>query len=946
MSLFRKCAILLAGLAASQIMAKTVSHTVASGISTAAADSLESLLTPGDTLWIRANNGLSLLGTGINLELNYLTLILDADANRDGTGTLASGFIVKSTGTNTQVRVLMGKNSKVGSTVTTPYHKDNFPLIEISSNPNPNVYPYIFNLASNAKLDVLFMLNSRSDMDQLASILAVGNGPFVNEGYLNASSTKNYRYGYALGSDIDMGNTPTTAMSSTLNPFRAVFDGLHHSLQKLSINSTQDSIGLFHNTKFAVIRNLDIASVQLQGKNYVGAIAGAIDSLTDLSNIRILSGSISGNNYVAGITGISQNVSSITHAFNNTAINGTLRAGGIVGVNFGKLEHLENRGHLTSSSGKAAGIVNESYSGLGIHNAINYGTITGSDAAGILSFSPTDSLVHVYNYGSITGSQKAAGISTGIAPTSLYLLNNGKIISSAGVAGGIAAGSGSGVINVFFATNTGSASGNQGAGTLYAGAGDTRHILNTGNISTTANTAYGNCIYGNGTKFSLVSASITGPNTQAVCGPYYAIGPKASVYNTDLAPSVGNYNNSAFQLDHSTLRDFANYPEPDSFKVFWHAPTTYTLPTPKDLFPNGRIYKKLRQDALVRATNGAFDMESIQTYLPTYGTDWTYACITRNSRATCSVGASKLTITQNYNVTGNETLVLEATHASGLVVRDSLLLTFSTARKSTPELSVNWPAQIVVTEGTPTLIDLSKYITDADGEAMTYVASPSQYVTSDISNGVWTLMYNNLIGTETLTLQATDAGSRTSPMASVAVSVSTLPKLVQALPALALAKTEVRVISLKTHFFDADGDALVYTLSGQKNTEAQITGDVLQIVMNSDQGDSLVITATDDDNHSIQAGLKVAGTASALLASTPASALWFQTARQQLTVHAAQYGTAQLLVRDIAGEARHLATLHLRQGTSQHSLPALPSGNYLITLRQGSQEQTQAWKQP
>jgi hypothetical protein len=82
----------------------------------------------------------------------------------------------------------------------------------------------------------------------------------------------------------------------------------------------------------------------------------------------------------------------------------------------------------------------------------------------------------------------------------------------------------------------------------------------------------------------------------------------------------------------ATLLDFINYPSPkDSFTVNWHAPTPFTLPTPMKVFPDGQVYKKLRQDALVKDDTATLVLDSIRTYLPTYGNDWAYSCKARNA---------------------------------------------------------------------------------------------------------------------------------------------------------------------------------------------------------------------------------------------------------------------------------------------------------------------------
>jgi hypothetical protein len=950
MKSFRSIPLVMAMFAVSQLHAAIITHKVSSGISTVVADSLEKLLVPNDTLWIKADDGLASLGSGLSFETDSLTLILDADANRDGTGTLTSGFTVKSTGTNTQVRILMGKKNKVtvnsNTVVTTPYHRDNFPLLSIDAAPLTYIYPYKFDLPSDAQIEALFLLNSRADMEQLQAVLTIGNGPYTRAPY-----SSRYGYGYAMGYDIDMGSAAFTPMGSTEYPFRAVFDGLGHTLTNLSINVSADSIGLFRGTKFAQLRNISFSSLNVQGISYVGSIAGVIDSLTKVQNIQVQSGTLTGTNYVAGITGMSQDSSSISYCVNKASVNAsTGGAGGIVGLSSGFLDHLENWGNITSNDGQAAGIVAKSPSSLGgfdIPFTVNYGTIAGAAASGIFGSAVNgDTLLYAYNYGTIDGTTDASGI--GQAYTILYAANYAAINSAKGTAGGIRSSTGGGgSSHTKYIANTGKVSGYNNSSIIFGGEATIRHFLNTGDIVSTNGRAIGGCQYALNVKFGLISATITGSsqtNSEAICLPYRYGSNLYSVYNTDLATSVTNTSNLATPLDHSSIRDFENYPEPDSFKAFWHAPTSFTLPTPMNVFPDGQVYKKLRQDALVKDDTAALVLDSIRTYLPTYGNDWAYSCKARNGLATCAVSAKATTITQAYNVTGAETIVFEAAHASGLVVRDSLQVQYNMERKSAPGLSAAWPADTVVTEGTPVLLDLGQYFTDADGEVITYTLSNTKIVYSELNGDVLTLCYDKKVGKETFTVYATDAGGRVSPVASLAVTVSTLPGVLKALPVLVLKTDSVLTLDLDDYFWDADGDVLGYTVTEPKNNDAVLKGSILQIAMTSLRPDSLVITVADDDKHVLLAGLKLVNSASTVLAVHPEQRLGLELAGDLLRLTSAESATAWLRILDLQGGLRYETTLDLAVGTNALALPALPHGAYRIHVRQGDNLRTLGWE--
>jgi hypothetical protein len=932
MKTFRSIPLAMAMLAVSQLHAATITHKVSSEISTVEVDNLEAQLVSGDTLWIKANDGLTSASASLNFDTPNLTLILDADADRDGTGTLTSGFTLNATGSNTQVRILMGKNSRVGSLVTVPFHKDNFPLIATDNNPGSYSYPYKFYITSDSRVDVLYLLNSRTDMDELHTVLAAGNGP--------APATSKSRYGYALGQDLDMGSTAFSPM----NTFRGIFDGFKHKLSNLSISGGS----LFSETKFANIRNLDIANVSIT--NSGSAVAGIIDSASVLTNIRVQSGSISGS-YGAGIAYALRNSSTISYCVNKADISTTGGASGILHANQGGvMGHVENWGTITSSGGLAAGIVNESFQNGFSQYLVNYGAVSGASAAGILGRSPIDSLFYVYNYGAISAIGVAGGIADSIDTDVRYAVNTATVTSTTSNAAGIVPSGFSAIPrNGSYLVNTGSIEAFKYASSFATSTSSVGNMLNTGSIHSQTSNAAGlssSCTFGS--SYSLISAAITGASTQVACVnskfPYFAID---VAYNISLAPTATNAGNAATALTFSSIYNLANYPSSATFVASWFAPATpiaFTLPTPKDLFPDGQVYKKLRQDAVAKDDTAALVLDSIHTYLPTYGNDWTYSCKARNGLATCAVSAQATTITQAYNVTGAETIVFEAAHASGLVVRDSLQVQYNVERKSAPKLSAAWPADTVVTEGAPVVLDLGQYFTDADGESITYTLSKTSVVYSELNGDVLTLCYDKKVGKETFTVYATDAGGRKSPVASLAVTVSTLPGVLKALPVLVLKTDSVLTLDLDDYFWDADDDVLGYTVTEPKNNDVVLKGSILQIAMTSLRPDSLVITVADDDKHVLLAGLKLVNSASTVLAVHPEQRLGLELAGNLLRLTSTESATAWLRILDLQGGLRYETTLDLATGTNALALPALPPGAYRIHVRQGDNLRTLGWE--
>lgn len=84
-----------------------------------------------------------------------------------------------------------------------------------------------------------------------------------------------------LTADIDLGNEEWTPIGTEGKPFRGTFDGSGNTISNLHIEKGFDNtvsnnyIGLFGLTNSpAVIKNLDMENVDIQGSLYVGAVVG------------------------------------------------------------------------------------------------------------------------------------------------------------------------------------------------------------------------------------------------------------------------------------------------------------------------------------------------------------------------------------------------------------------------------------------------------------------------------------------------------------------------------------------------------------------------------------------------------------------------------------------------------------------------------------------------
>lgn len=125
-----------------------------------------------------------------------------------------------------------------------------------------------------------------------------------------------------LTADIDLGNEEWTPIGTEGKPFRGTFDGSGNTISNLHIEKGFDNtvsnnyIGLFGLTNdLAVIKNLDMENVDIQGSLYVGAVVGNGYTGKEISNCHISgeikidawwwAGGISGNGYVTTVSGCS-----------------------------------------------------------------------------------------------------------------------------------------------------------------------------------------------------------------------------------------------------------------------------------------------------------------------------------------------------------------------------------------------------------------------------------------------------------------------------------------------------------------------------------------------------------------------------------------------------------------------------------------------------------------
>ena len=253
----------------------------------------------------------------------------------------------------------------------------------------------------------------------------------VNSGYTTISAT--------LTKDIDLAEfchakdgtkytkevswTPIGNSDNIENMYQGTFDGNGKTIRNLYINDISEYIGIpceagfFGYAEKGSIKNItfDNAKVKTTADDYcTGILVGVAGSC--IENIKILANcSVEGKNYVGGIAGRANG--DIDNCENHAMVNGANFVGGIVGnyvFSDKSITSCANYGVITGTRDRVGGIAGDFNSGT-IQNCANYGDITGTFNVGnLIGFAEECNLNNVLGTGNVTAtSRNPAGLLVG-----------------------------------------------------------------------------------------------------------------------------------------------------------------------------------------------------------------------------------------------------------------------------------------------------------------------------------------------------------------------------------------------------------------------------------------------------------------------------------------------------------------------------------------------------
>ena len=265
-------------------------------------------------------------------------------------------------------------------------------------------------------------------------------------------------------SDIDLQcsiSNQWTPIGNQTNAFSGTYDGNNKKISNIYIDNLNDFQGLF-GVNNGVIKNTNLISGKVKGRNYIGGIAGKVSKngniikcYNNAQNIGAITGNYEKDQnpsifpYIGGIVG--NNCGIIKNCFNNgivtvdmkTNTSGNAYTGGIAGRNEKTVDSCYNGGSIKGGStrdGVSGGIV---ASNVGtVSNSYNLGNVevksgkNGNDfCSGIVGYNrKTGIIINTYNIGTIVGGNIRGGISQ-VYSNLTGTVNNSYYLNTCGAAG-------------------------------------------------------------------------------------------------------------------------------------------------------------------------------------------------------------------------------------------------------------------------------------------------------------------------------------------------------------------------------------------------------------------------------------------------------------------------------------------------------------------------------
>ena len=238
-------------------------------------------------------------------------------------------------------------------TTTVDYDTDDDGLIEISNLAQLNAVRY----------DLLGWGWSFGQPAEHAEAFPNGGGVLACGGLVGC-------VGYELNADLDFDTDASgeadagdtywnngdgwVPIGDSTSGFSAIFGGNGRTITNLFIDSSENDIGLFGVTRSsAVIRNLEMVSVQVTGTDNVGGLAGSNGGTVSGC---YATGKVSGDDDVGGLIGANLSDAIVLASYSTVRVTGDDRTGGLAGSNSGEVTAAYATGRVVGDS-EAGGLI-------------------------------------------------------------------------------------------------------------------------------------------------------------------------------------------------------------------------------------------------------------------------------------------------------------------------------------------------------------------------------------------------------------------------------------------------------------------------------------------------------------------------------------------------------------------------------------------------------------
>ena len=161
--------------------------------------------------------------------------------------------------------------------------------------------------------------------------------------------------------------------------FKGDFKGNNHVISNLTINTTEDCVGLFAGVLGGSIDSVGLENCDISGTIGVGGLVGVVEDVSITNSYA--TGSVTGDAYVGGLVGGVQD-GSITNSYATGSVTGDTYVGGLVGVQDGSITNSYATGSVTGDIyvGGLVGLQDGS-----ITNSYATGSVTGDVSVGGLA---------------------------------------------------------------------------------------------------------------------------------------------------------------------------------------------------------------------------------------------------------------------------------------------------------------------------------------------------------------------------------------------------------------------------------------------------------------------------------------------------------------------------------------------------------------------------------